>query len=313
MKLAIIIPCHNEEQTVGKVIKSVPKKILGISKIFIIVIDDGSDDGSFKTAREAGADKIIRHKIKQGLAKSFQNGLDLAINLGADVIVNTDADGQYNQNQIPFLIAPIISGKADMVIGDRQISKLTFMPWGNKYGNIIGSFVLRALTKTKVKDVSSGFRAFSREAALHINIQSGNTYTHETIIQAAFDKLAIENVPIDFYPRKYGHSKLISGIFLHIKNSILMITRIVLMYKPLKTLFYIGAGIMFFGILIGLRFLYFYFHSAGEGKIQSLILSSILISIGFFVVILGLIGDLIAKNRKLNEKTLYLLKKNEQK
>ncbi len=311
MKLIVIIPCNNEEETIGDVIKSIPRQIEVVDDVLVYLIDDGSSDGSVRVAREAGADKIVSHKKRQGLAKTFQDGLNIALRDGADLIVNTDADNQYNQEQISDLIKPILENKADMVIGDRQIEKLDFMPGGNKYGNMLGSWVLRCLTKTKVRDVSSGFRAFSRELALRINIHSSHTYTHETIIQAVFNKQVIVDVPIDFQARTAGKSKLIRGLFSHIKNSLLVIIRTILMYRPLKTLFYLGSLIMLPGIFLGLRFLYFYFNASGTGKIQSLILASILISIGFFVFILGLIGDLISKNRKLNEEIVYLLKKNE--
>ena len=279
----------------------------------IYLLDDGSDDNSVQIAKEAGVDRVISHKKKQGLARTFQDGLNIAIQDGADIIVNVDADNQYDQRQILDLIKPILENRADMVSGDRQVAKLDFMPRGNKYGNLLGSWVMRRLVKTEINDASSGFRAFSRESAMRINIHSNHTYTHETIIQAVFNRLLIVEVPIDFRARGKGKSKLIRGIFSHIKNSSLVIIRTILMYKPLKTLFYLGALIMLPGICLGLRFIYFYLTSNGEGKIQSLILVSIFISIGFFVFVLGLLGDLIAKNRKLNEEIIYLLKKNGQK
>jgi len=309
MRLIVIIPCYNENETIGQVVKSVPRQIDGIGEVLVYVINDGSDDASIQAAKQAGADKIITNKQRQGLAKTFQNGLNKAILDGADIIVNTDADGQYDQGQISKLITPIQKNKADMVIGDRQVRKLDFMPIGNKYGNLLGSWVLRRLTGTKIKDASSGFRAFSREAALRTVIYSRHTYTHETIIQAAFHNLLISEIPTDFKARKAGKSKLIRGLFSHIKNSLLVIIRTILMYRPLKTLFYLGALIMLPGICLGLRFVFLYIYSGGGGKIQSLILVSILISLGFFVIILGLLGDLIAKNRKLNEEILYETKK----
>jgi len=310
MKLIVIIPAYNEEETIAQVIKEIPKKIEEITEIKVFVINDGSTDNTKQVAINAGADKVFSNKTNLGLALTFQRGIDQALAHGADIIVNTDADKQYNQLEIPKLIKPILEKKADMVIGDRQVKKLEFMKPGNKYGNLLGSWVLRKLTKSNVIDASSGFRALSRDTALKLNILFDHTYTHETIIQAVFNKLAIENVPIEFRRREAGKSKLIQSLFKHIKNSSLIILRTILIYKPLKTLFYAGVIIIIPGILIGLRFLYYFIFTDESGKIQSLLLGTLIILIGFFTIVLGLIGDLIAKNRKLNEKILYLIKKN---
>ncbi len=311
MKLIIIIPARNEEETIAQVLRGISQKIKGIEKIETIVLNDASSDKTKEKAISAGASYVLTNKIHLGLARTFQRGLNKALELGADIIVNTDGDGQYNQEEIPQLIEPILNRKADFVIGDRQIKNLKFMKAGNKYGNILGSFVLRKLSGAKVKDASSGFRAFSRETALRINVRFNHTYTHETIIQSVFNKFSIMEIPIEFHPRQAGQSKLIHGIFKHIKNSGLIILRSILLYKPLKTLFYFGIIVTTPGILLGLRFIYFFIVKQNSGKIQSLILASILILIGFFIIILGLIGDLIANNRKLNEEILYHLKKKE--
>ncbi|MHA1696293.1 MAG: glycosyltransferase family 2 protein [Candidatus Helarchaeota archaeon] len=311
MKLIIIIPARNEEETISQVLQEIPRKIQGIEKIETIVLNDASNDKTKERAINAGASYVLINKIHLGLARTFQKGLDKALRLGADIIVNTDGDGQYNQKEIPQLIKPILEKKADLVIGNRQIKNLKFMKAGNKYGNMLGSFVLRKLSGAEVRDASSGFRAFSRETALRINVRFNHTYTHETIIQSVFNKLLIVEIPIEFRVRQAGKSKLIHGIFKHIRNSGLIILRAILLYKPLKTLFYFGIIIMAPGILLGLRFIYFFIIEHNSGKIQSLILASILILMGFFIIILGLIGDLIANNRKLNEEILYYLKKNE--
>jgi glycosyltransferase involved in cell wall biosynthesis len=309
MKLIVIIPAFNEEKTIGQVIRGIPRNIEGIDEIKIFVINDGSTDHTKEEALKAGAHEIISNKQNIGLAKTFEKGLSAALAAGADIIVNTDADGQYSQNEISQLIKPILNKKADIVIGDRQVKKLKFMKWGNRYGNMLGSWVLRKLTNSNIQDASSGFRAFGREAALRLNIHYSHTYTHETIIQALSKKLLIKEVPVEFRPRIAGKSKLIKNIFTHIKNSSLVIIRTILLYRPLRTLFYFGFLIAMPGLVLVLRFIYFYIIGQGSGKIQSLIIASILIIIGFFVVVLGLIGDLISNNRKVNEEILYYIKK----
>jgi len=310
MKLLIIIPAKNEEETIAQVIKSIPGDIEGVSNIQVLVINDGSSDNTAVVAKDAGA-KVITNKKCLGLARSFSRGLSAALFAGADIIVNTDGDNQYDQAEIPKLIKPILDGQADMVIGDRQVKNLSFMKAGNKYGNLLGSWVLRKLTGVQVSDASSGFRAFSREAALRLNISSNHTYTHESIIQAAIKNLSLRDIPISFRERQVGSSRLISSLLSHIKRSILTIIRTILMYKPLSAMLCIGTIIALPGFLLGLRFLYFYSSGQGTGKVQSLILAALLIMIGFFISVLGLLGDLIAHNRKLNEEILYNQKKQE--
>ena len=311
MKLIIIIPAYNEEKTIADVIAQIPRNIEGINEIKIFVINDGSADNTKKIALASSADRIIDNKKNLGLARTFQAGLLAALKEGADIIINTDADGQYNQEQIPELIKPILEKRSDIVIGDRQIKKLEFMKRGNKYGNLFGSWVIRKLTGTKVKDASSGFRAFSREAALKLNVLYNHTYTHETIIQAVYKNITIGEVPIEFSPRTSGNSKLIKNLFAHIKHSSIIIIRTILSYKPLKILFYAGIVVMTPGILLGIRFIIHFLYGEGGGKTQSLILSAIFIILGFFIIILGLIGDIISNNRKINEEILYYLKKSQ--
>lgn len=304
MKLIVIIPAYNEEKTIGEVIRSIPRKIRGISKVEVLVINDGSKDKTTKEARKAGADYVLSHKINRGLTQTFADGLQEALRLGADIIVNTDADNQYKQEEIPKLIGPILKGEADMVIGNRQVEKLNHMPLAKKYGNILGSFTIRFLTGSKIKDASSGFRAFSREAARQLKLFSYHTYTHETIIQALNKNLVIAEIPITFRKRRYGESRLISGVWSHIKKSAATILRTILMYKAFKVLVTLGLFIMSLGVLGGLRFLYFFFTGNGAGHVQSLILSSILISIGFTTCVMGILADLISINRKLIEQKL---------
>lgn len=313
MKLIVTIPALNEEKSIGSVVRSVPRQIDGIDKVEVLLVNDGSTDNTVTEAQKAGVDIIIHNEQNIGLARSFKKALNASLAHGADIIVNTDADGQYEQTEIPELIKPIIEKKAGMVIGDRQVAKLPFMKAGNKYGNLLGSWVLRMLTGTKIEDASSGFRAFSRDTAMQLNIYNTHTYTHETIIQAHFNKIATAQIPITFKERGTGGSRLIKSLYTHIKNSGLVIIRTILLYQPLRTLFFTGLLIMSPGIILGLRFVYLYLSGNGAGKIQSLILASMLIIIGFVVIVLGLIGDLIAKNRKLNEEMLYILKKEQSK
>ena len=310
MKLIIIIPALNEEKTIAKVIKNVPKEIPGIDNINIFVINDGSSDKTEEVALKAGAHKIIDNKTNLGLARTFYKGLNSALEEGADFIINIDADGQHNPKEIPEMIKPLINKEAEITIGNRNILKDKSMKMGNKIGNTLGSWVIRKLTKTDIKDTSCGFRGFSREAALCLNSNFYYTYTHETIIQASYKKLKMLNVDISTKKRLAGNSKLIKNLFVHIKNSGLLIVRTILMYKPLTSLLLLGILIIIPGILLGLRVTYFYFIGQGGGKLHSLILTAILIITGFTTIVLGLIGDLIANNRKINEEILYNLKKN---
>ncbi|MFH0805601.1 MAG: glycosyltransferase family 2 protein [Patescibacteria group bacterium] len=308
MKLFIIIPAYNEENSIGAVIKEIPRDIKEINEVKVLVVDDGSIDKTVQMSKEARADYIFRNKANKGLAFSFGRGLDESLKLGADIIVNTDADFQYDQSEIPNLIKPILDDKADMVFGDRQISKLSHMSLNKKYGNIIGSFFLRLITGSNIRDASSGFRAFSRKAAMQFLIFSNHTYTHETIIQAIAKKMRIVQIPIIFKKREKGKSKLIKGFFGHIKRSLFTILRVVLIYKPLKIFFIFGSVCFCLGSLLSLRYLYFYFIGITSGHIQSLILASILISIGVIVIVMGLLADLINTNRKIIEEVLLKLR-----
>ena len=302
MKLIVTIPAYNEEKTIGRVIKSIPRKIKGISKIEVLIWSDGSTDKTLEITKKAGADYVFFNKINLGLAKTFALMLRKAIDLKADIIVNTDADNQYDQKEIPKLLKPILNGKADMVLGNRQIKKLNHMPLAKKYGNIIGSWTIRTLTGCNIQDASTGFRALTRECAQKFNLLSPHTYTHETIVQAINKDLAIVEIPVKFKKRSSGNSRLIFGIWPHIKKSAATIIRAVLMYKAFKVLATSSLLIMSFGVVGWFRFLYFYFSGNGAGHIQSLIFSPILINLGFTICIMGILADLISINRKLIEK-----------
>ena len=303
MKLIVTVPAYNETETLPKVIKSIPKKIKGIDEVKVLVWDDGSTDNTFESAKKAGADYVFKNKKNLGLAKTFNLATKKAVELGADIVVNTDADNQYDQAEIPKLIAPILEKGAEMVNGDRQVSTLDHMPASKKYGNIIGSWVIRQLTGVKLNDASSGFRAYTAETIKKFHIYSSHTYTHETIIQAAFGDVFIHEVPVTFKERPGGshNSRLISSVWSHIKKSAATIIRTILMYKSLKFFGILGSVITALGFFGIFRFIYFYFQGSGNGHIQSLVISSVLISFGLTTLMVGVLADLISINRRLLE------------
>jgi len=308
MKLIIQIPCYNEEKTLPFTIRDLPREIPGIDKIEYLVIDDGSSDRTVEVARELGVHHIVRHVKNRGLAASFMTGIDACLRLGADIIVNTDGDNQYKGQDIAKLVQPILKGEAEVVVGDRQTDTIEhFSPLKKKLQKF-GSWVVRLASDTNVIDTTSGFRAYSRDAAMRLNVVSEYSYTLETIIEAGRRKAAIENVPIGTN-EKLRESRLFKSMWGYIKKSGATIIRIYSMYRPLRV--FLTLGIIFFtiGFLIGVRFLYFYFNGMGDGHIQSLILSSILIITGFQLGVFGLLADAIAANRKINDELLYRLKK----
>lgn len=310
-KLIIMIPAYNESETITDVIKSIPPVIAGVDEVCVLVIDDGSDDDTAIKAKEAGADYVISNKENQGLAFTYNRGLDYALTKGADLIVNFDADGQYRAEEISLLIKPLVDDQADLVIGDRQVQKLDFMPLTKKYANRLGTWVISRLAGIEIRDASSGFRAFNKEAALKLITFSNHTYTHESIIDAVNKKLTIHQIPITFMPTKRsdGKSRLISGVGRHIKKSLVVIIRTHVFYKPFRTFFYTGAMFISVAFLVGVRFLYYYFQGATEGKIQSLVLGVALAIVGFQIFLMGFISDAISQSRKLSEEILYRLRK----
>ena len=311
MKLIVVIPAYNEECSIGKVIKEIPRSFRSIKRVKILVVDDGSTDKTAKLAKSAGADYIISNSQNQGLAFSFRKGLEKALKLGADIIVNIDADLQYNPKEIPRVVKPILEKKAEMVIGDRGIKKLSHMPRIKKIGNLLMTWVLRRFLGANIKDASSGFRAFSRECALKLNIYSNYTYTHETIIQCTFQKMRIENVPVEFKKRKYGNSRLIKTLWGHFKQCTSTAVRISLMYSPFRTFLKIGTIGIFLGLIFWIRYLFFYFKSDKGAHIQSLLFGVILIIAGIQVIIMGFLADIIDTNRKRQEEVLYRIKRKE--
>lgn len=301
-----MIPCLNEEKTLPLVIKSIPKKIPGIKKIETLVIDDASTDKTYEVAKKLKVTYVLRHINNKGLAKSFVDGIDFCLEKGADIIVNTDGDNQYPQQDIPRLIKPILDGKAEIVIADRQTSKIKHFSPTKKILQKVGSWVVRQVSGVNVPDAVSGFRAYSRDAASQMNIFTDFSYVIETIIQAGKKKIPVASIPIRINP-KTRESRLFKGMWGHVKSSAATIIRIFATYEPLKFFSYAGGIIFSGGVILGARFLYFYFGGNAAGHIQSLILASIFIIIGFQIFLIGLVADLIANNRKLHEKILRKL------
>ncbi|MCG2777692.1 MAG: glycosyltransferase family 2 protein [Desulfobacterales bacterium] len=307
MKLIIQIPCLNEADTLAITLKALPREVPGFDIVEWIIIDDGSTDETVRIALENGADHVVRHTRNQGLARGFMTGLDACLRFGADVIVNTDADNQYNADDIPALTAPILEKRADIVVGARPIETIEHFSPLKKMLQKLGSWVVRVASNTDIPDAPSGFRAMSRVAAQRMMVFSDYTYTLETIIQAGQKNMAITSVPIrvneDLRP-----SRLLKSIPSYIKRSILTIIRIFVIYRPFQFFATIGACFFGAGFLIGLRFLWKYLGGEGEGHIQSLILASTLLVMGGQILLIAFVADLLAANRKLMEDVRFNLK-----
>jgi glycosyltransferase involved in cell wall biosynthesis len=308
VKLIIQIPCRNEEASLPITLAELPRNLSGIDKIEVLIIDDGSTDNTVQVAQDAGADHIIRLSHHVGLAGGFVAGLEACLEHGADIIVNTDADNQYNAGNIFDLIQPILSGIADIVVGDRGVGKLkTFSPV-KRVLQRFGSWIIGEVAGLDIPDATSGFRALSREAALQTIVLSQYSYTLETLIQAGAKNLAVVFVPISTNPQTRP-SRLMHNIPHYLANSGTTILRAYLMYRPLKLFTIIGSIMLLLGTLVGGRFLYFYFNGQGGGHIQSLILAAVVSIIGFQILVIGLLADLIGFNRKILEEILYRLRK----
>lgn len=308
MKLIIQIPCYNEEKTLPVTYKEIPESIGGIDEIEILVIDDGSTDNTVETAKNLGIKHIVSHSKNLGLARAFDTGLKTSIKLGADIIVNLDADNQYKASDIEKLIQPVLNKEADIVIGARPIEKIQSFSPLKKLLQKTGSYVMRKISGADVLDAPSGFRAFSKNAAMKINIFDNYTYTMETIIQAQYKGLTIKSVPIGVN-ENLRPSRLVKNNFDYIKRSIFTMLRFIIIYRPFRFFMKISLLLFFFGLLLGLRFLYFYITESGEGHIQSLILCAILILVGVQSLFFAVIADLLAINRKLIEDVQLNIKK----
>ncbi|NLV58361.1 MAG: glycosyltransferase family 2 protein [Clostridiales bacterium] len=308
MKLIIQIPCYNEAETLEIALNDLPKRLEGIDQIEYLIINDGSRDDTVRVAREWGVHHIVSFKRNKGLAMGFMAGLDACLRNGADIIVNTDADNQYCGEDIEKLVRPILEGKADIVIGERPIDETEHFSPVKKKLQRFGSYIVRKASKTSVADAPSGFRAYSREAAMGINVINNYTYTLETIVQAGNRRMAILSVPIRTNP-ELRKSRLISSISGYVKRSMATILRSFMMYNPLKFFGAVGGVLMALGLVLGVRFVVFYVQGLGAGHIQSLILTSILILMGVLTWVVGLLADITAANRKILEDIQYRVRK----
>lgn len=308
MKLIIQIPCYNEEETLHIALNELPKKIEGIDEIEYLIINDGSKDNTVQVAKDWGVNYVVNFRQNKGLAKGFMAGLDACLRNGADIIVNTDADNQYCADDIEKLVRPIIDEKYDIVIGERPINETKHFSFVKKKLQRLGSWVVRKASKTDIPDAPSGFRAYSREAALRMNVVNEYTYTLETIIQAGREKIAMTSVPIRTN-EELRKSRLFKSMFGYVKKSMGTIIRAFIMYKPLRFFTILGLIPFLFGVGIGIRFLVYYFQGVGNGHIQSLILAAVLLLIGWQTIIIGLQADIIAANRKILQDIQYRVKK----
>lgn len=309
MKLIVQIPCYNEEETISTTLNEIPKKIDGIDDVEILIIDDGSIDKTVEVAKKCGMDHIVSHSKNLGLAKAFATGIKKAVELDADIIVNLDADNQYKASDIPKLIQPILEKKADIVIGARPIEKIKSFSPLKKMLQKLGSYVMRKISGADILDAPSGFRAFTKEAAQKINIFDNYTYTMETIIQAQNKGLTIKSVPIEVN-EELRPSRLVKNNFDYIKRSVFTMMRFVIIYKPFRFFMKLSLILLFLGLILGFRFVYFYITESGQGHIQSLILCAILILMAVQSLFFAVIADLLAINRKLLEDIQIKVQKN---
>ncbi len=308
MKLIIQIPCFNEALTLVETLKSLPRQISGVDQIETLIIDDGSQDNTAKVAQDYGVDHIVKLKKNRGLAGAFKAGLDACLRLGADIIVNTDADHQYVSEDIAVLIQPILDGKAELVIGDRGVAQEeSFTPLKRKL-QTFGSFIVSKASGLDIPDATSGFRAMTRETAMKTNVLSNYSYTLETLIQAGNHNISVASVPVRTNPPKRP-SRLMHGMWDYLMRSGITIVRAYAMYRAIRVFFSIGIGMIAIGVALGIRYMYFVLQGQGGGHIQSVILAAVLLIVGFQTMLNGLLADLIASNRKLLEEISIITKK----
>jgi glycosyltransferase involved in cell wall biosynthesis len=310
VKIIIQIPCFNEAQTLPQTVEALPRKLDGIDTLEYLVIDDGSNDNTAQIARRSGVHHVIRLPRNLGLAASFMIGLETCLKLGADIIVNTDADNQYFAQDIKPLLEPILAGRADMVVGDRRVATLANFSLLKRNLQRLGSWIIGRASGMNIPDATSGFRALTREAALRTLVLSEYSYTLETLIQAGSRHMAIEYVPVRTNPQTRP-SRLMRSIPHYLAQSGATIIRAYTMYRPLRVFTVLGLFFIIAGLVLGVRFLYFYLIGQGAGHIQSVILTAILLIVGFQVLLIGLVADLIGFNRKILEEVLYRLRNQE--
>jgi glycosyltransferase involved in cell wall biosynthesis len=309
VKLIIQIPCLNEEATLPETLADLPREVDGFDAVEWLVIDDGSTDATSDVARECGVDHVVRFNSNKGLAVAFQEGLDTALKLGADVIVNTDADNQYRGEEIPKLVKPILAHTADVVVGDRRIREQREFTPMKKFLQLWGSWVVRQASGTDVPDAASGFRAYSREAALRLNVVSSFSYTLETLIQAGKTDLAVAHVPIATNPRT-RESHLFRSTAQYLRRSVATILRIYAMHEPLRVFLSLAAVVALGGLVLVGRVVWVYFTQAGPtGHVQSLIIGGVLLVFAVQLAVLGVLADLVRANRILAERSLHRLRK----
>jgi glycosyltransferase involved in cell wall biosynthesis len=304
MKLIIQVPCYNESETLPVTLAALPRSIPGFDNVEWLVIDDGSTDDTVRVAKEAGANHIVRHARNQGLARAFMTGIQECIRLGADVIVNTDADNQYCADDISALTHPVLNGLADLVIGARPIDSIRHFSPVKKILQKIGSWVVRIISRTSVEDVTSGFRAFGRNAARQFVVFNNYTYTLETLIQAGLNNMSVVSIPVRVN-QNLRPSRLIKSVPVYIFKSLATIVRIFVIYRPFRFFAIIGMLLFGLGFLLGIRFLYYYLAGHGGGHIQSLVLASVLLGMGFQVIMVAFVTDLLASYRVLLEKISF--------
>jgi glycosyltransferase involved in cell wall biosynthesis len=309
MKLVVMIPAYNEEKSIAGVIREIPLQCEGVNSVEILLIDDGSTDSTVEQATKAGISKVIFHKEKQGYGRTFRDGLDAAIEMGADITVNIDADGQYNAGEISKLISPIVQNKADMVLGWRDIKNLDFMPTGKKFGNRVATRVTRWLSGLPIVDAQTGFRAYSREAVMRLNLSGGYTHTQESIIQASYKNIKIEQIPAEFRPRD-GKSRLVAGLLSYATKAGATIIGVYRDYKISKLALLAGSLLLIIGLVLAI--LIAVLLSSSEvitSYIYSAILALGLIILGIQLILFSLSSEMNKSLRLLNEQILYLLKK----
>ncbi len=310
MKLIIQIPCYNEEETLEIALNALPKQIDGIDEIEYLIINDGSKDKTVEVARAWGVHHIVNFRRNKGLARGFMAGIDMALQQGADIIVNTDADNQYCGDDIETLVRPILEERADIVIGARPIDTISHFSFLKKKLQHLGSWFVRVASDTDIPDAPSGFRAMSRDAAMRLHVINEYTYTLETIIQAGREKMAIISVPIRTN-EELRPSRLFHSMGSYIKKSAMTIIRAFMMYKPLKFFGIIGSIPFALGFILGVRYLIYLAADSNTGHVPSLILAAILLLIGVQTFIIGLHADIMAANRKMIEEIKYHMKKSE--